>query len=393
VKAKRRVVPGAPKPQRTPTIRRVRPAIRPVGSKPVVPSSPGAPPSSAASASSSSSPAPSSPAPSSPVVDAIGGRPVSLEVDLGRGLVLANPVIAASGPFGYGVEVAELVDLARLGGLVTRGTTLKPRAGNAGPRTAEVAAGLLVGVGLQNPGIDAVLERYAPAWARWRVPVIVNLCGESSGDLVDIVRRLEGVPGVAGVELNLSCTNARGGGVAFGLDAEASRSLVSAVRRATDLPLIAKVTAAAADVRAVARACEEAGADAISAINTLPGLALAADRTGPALGSVYGGICGPALKPVALRVVFEVAQAVDVPVIGIGGVATIDDVLDLLAVGAAAVGVGVAAFADPMLPVRLADELADACRARGVGDVADLVGTAQPKRLSPPSTRGAEYAR
>jgi dihydroorotate dehydrogenase (NAD+) catalytic subunit len=346
-------------------------------------------PSSSAAAPSSSSTASSSAA----AVDAIGGRPVSLEVDLGRGLVLANPVIAASGPFGYGVEVAELVDLARLGGLVTRGTTLKPRAGNAGPRTAEVAAGLLVGVGPQNPGIDAVLERYAPAWARWTVPVIVNLCGESSGDLVDLVRRLEGVPGIAGVELNLSCANARGGEVAFGLDAEASRSLVSAVRRATDLPLFAKLTAAAADVRAVARACEEAGADAISAINTLPGLAVAADRTGPALGSVYGGICGPALKPVALRVVFEVAQAVDVPVIGIGGVATIDDVLDLLAVGAVAVGVGVAALADPMLPVRLADELADACRARGVARVADLTGTALPRRSSPPSTRGAEYAR
>ncbi|MEW6223043.1 MAG: dihydroorotate dehydrogenase [Chloroflexota bacterium] len=341
---------------------------------------------------STTSSAASSPAPSS-VVDAIGGRPVSLEVDLGRGLVLANPVIAASGPLGYGTEVAELVDLARLGGLVTRGTTIKPRSGNAAPRTTEIAAGLLVGVGLQNPGIEAVLERYAPAWARWTVPVIVNLCGESSGDLVDMVRRLEGVPGIAGVELNLSCPNARGGGVAFGLDAEATRSLVAAVRRATDLPLIAKLTAAAADVRAVARACEEAGADAISAINTLPGLAVAADLAGPALGSVYGGISGPALKPVALRVVFEVAQAVDVPVIGIGGVATIDDVLDLLAVGAAAVGVGVAALADPMLPVRLADELADACRARGVTQVADLVGTALPRRPSPPSTRGAEYAR
>ncbi len=380
MKARRRVVPGAPRPQRTPTVRRIKPAIRPVTQKPASSAAPSASPSAV-------------PAPSSSVVDAIGGRPVSLEVALGRGLVLANPVIAASGPFGYGTEVAELVDLARLGGLVTRGTTLKPRAGNAGPRMAGVAAGLLVGVGLQNPGIDAVLERYAPAWARWTVPVIVNLCGESSGDLVDMVRRLEGVPGVAGVELNLSCANARGGGAAFGLDAEASRSLVAAVRRATDLPLIAKLTAAAADVRAVARACEEAGADAISAINTLPGLAVAADRSGPALGSVYGGICGPALKPVALRVVFEVAQAVDVPVIGIGGVATIDDVLDLLAVGAAAVGVGVAGLADPMLPVRLADELADACRARGLTHAADLVGTALPRRPSPPSTRGAEYAR
>ena len=168
---------------------------------------------------------------------------------------------------------------------------------------------------------------------------------------------------------------------------------VAAVRRATELPVIAKLTAAAGDVRAVARAAEEAGADAISAINTLPGLAVAADRRAPALGSTYGGVCGPALKPVALRVVYEVAQAVDIPVIGIGGVATLDDVLDLLAVGAVAVGVGVAALADPMLPVRLADELADACRARGLDDVAALVGTALPARPGPPSTRGAEYAR
>ena len=374
MKARRKVVPGPPTPKRTPTVRRIKPAIRPVAARQ---------PASPATTASVSAPA----------VDAIGGHPVALEVDLGRGLVLANPVIAAAGPYGYGVEVADLVDLARLGGLVTRGTTLKPRSGNAGPRTAEVAAGLLVGVGLQNPGIEAVLERYASTWAKWPVPVILNLCGESSGDVVDMVRRLEGAPGVAGVELNLSCGGARAGATAFGLDAESSRSLVSAVRRATDLPVIAKLTAAAADVRAVARACEEAGADAISAINTLPGLAVAADRTGPALGSVYGGICGPALKPIALRVVFEVAQAVDVPVIGIGGVATIDDVLDLLAVGATAVGVGVAALADPMLPVRLADELADACRARGATSVADLVGTALPRRASPPSTRGAEYAR
>ena len=257
-------------------------------------------------------------------------------MDLGRGLVLANPVLAASGPYGYGVEVAELVDLPRLGGLVTRGTSLKPRGGQAAPRTAEVPAGLLVGVGLQHAGLEQVLERYAGTWARWPVPVIVNLCGESASELGDAARLLDGVPGVAGVEVNLSCG---GGARVFGLDASAAASAIGAVRRATELPVIAKLTAAAGDVRAVAKAVEDAGADAISAINTLPGLAVAADRSGPALGSVYGGISGPALKPVALRVVFEVAQAVDVPVIGIGGVATIDDVLDLLAVGAVAVGV------------------------------------------------------
>jgi dihydroorotate dehydrogenase (NAD+) catalytic subunit len=386
VKPKRRAVPGV-RSRRTPTVRRIRPAITPVpppGPTPGVvrPSAGGAP-------DPRSDPSRAAP---SPAVDALGGRPVRFEVDLGRGLVLPNPVVVASGPFGYGVEVADLVDLARLGGIVTRGTSLKPRSGHGPPRTAEAPAGILWGVGIQNPGIDQVLERYATTWARWPVPVILNLCGESQAELADGARRLEGVPGIAGVEVNLSCPNGPRGS-SFGLDASTAAGAVTAVRRACDLPLIAKLTAAAPDVRAVARACEDAGADAISAINTLPGLLLGADRRGPALGSRYGGLSGPALKPVALRVVFEVAQAVDVPVIGIGGVAGIDDVLDLLAVGAVAVGVGVAALADPMLPVRLADELADACRAAGVGDVAELVGTALPATTATASTRGAEYAR
>jgi len=237
-----------------------------------------------------------------------------------------------------------------------------------------------------------VLERYAAAWARWPIPVILNLGGDSVTDLGEAARRLEGVPGVAAVELNLSCGNGARG-VAFGLDPSSAGAAVAAVRRGCDLPLIAKLTAAAGDVRAIARACEDAGADALSAINTLPGLTLAADRRGPALGSGYGGIAGPALRPVALRVVYEVAQSVEIPVIGVGGVATIDDVLDLLAVGASAVGVASAALADPMLPVRLADELADACRAAGATDVGALVGTALPARPAPPSTRGAEFAR
>jgi len=312
-------------------------------------------------------------------------------VDVGRGLVLANPVLAASGSMGYGVELADAVDLARLGGLVTRGTTLKPRGGHPAPRTADIPAGLLLGIGLQNPGIESVLERYAPAWARWSMPVIVNLCGESAGDIAEMARRLEGVPGIAGIELNLSCANGSRG--AFGLDEGASGSLVTAVRRATDLPLVAKLTAAASDVRAIARAVEDAGADAISAINTMPGLALSPDRSGPALGSGYGGVCGPALKPHGLRVVWEVAQVVEIPVIGMGGVSGIDDVLDYLAAGASAVGVGVAALAVPMLPVRLADELADACRARGLTSVPSLVGTALPPKPFLPSTRGAEYGR
>ena len=381
MKARRRVGPDG-RSTRTPTVRRIKPAIVAVSRRTPAPGRPVA----AAST-------PHAVQPGSPALDALGGHPVDLAVDLGRGLVIANPLLAAAGPFGYGVEVADLVDLARLGAMVTRSTTLKARFGRPAPRTADLPAGILLGIGLQNPGIDSVLERYATTWARWPVPVILSICVESAAEAGEVLRRLEGTAGVAGIELNLSGPGPARGGTAFGLDADAAGSLVAAARRATDLPLIAKLTAAAGDIRVVARAVEDAGADAISAINTLPGLAISADRRGPALGSGYGGIAGPALKPVALRVVWEIAQVVDIPIIGIGGVTVLDDVLDLLAAGASAVGVGSAALADPMLPVRLADELADACRARGVARVADLVGTALPARTAPPSTRGAEYGR
>ena len=402
MKARRKGVAANSK--RTPTVRRIRPAITPVSrpNRPGLLSPPGgrpgpsspSPSSPAASASSSAVSASSTSAQAgSPALDALGGRPVDLAVDLGRGLVLPNPVTVASGPFGYGVEVVDLADLPRLGGLVTRSTSLKPRSGQPAPRMAEVAAGLLLGMGPQNPGLEAVLDRYAGVWARWDVPVILSLCADSAGELGEAVRRLEGEAGIAGLEINLSCGGGGRGGVIPGLDADAAASYVAAARRGTDLPVIAKLTAQAPDVRAVARSVEDAGADAISAINTLPGLVPSADRSGPALGSVYGGLCGPAIRPIALRVVWEVAQAVDVPVIGVGGVASVDDVLDFLAVGASAVGVGVAALADPMLPVRLADELADACRALGVSAVGDLVGTALPARPGPASTRGAEWAR
>jgi dihydroorotate dehydrogenase (NAD+) catalytic subunit len=387
VKARRKGVAANSK--RTPTVRRVRPAIAPLARSRTLPSAAGQ---AGAVRTGPATPAAGTPGPASPALDALGGRPVDLAVDLGRGLLLPNPVIAASGPFGYGVEVADLVDLPRLGGIVTRSTSLKPRSGHPAPRVAEIPAGLLVGVGPQNPGLDMVLERYAEVWARWPAPVILSLCADTAGELGEAVRRIDGVPGIAGLELNLSCGSGRGGGVP-GLDPDVAGSYVAAARRDTDLPVIAKLTAAAGDVRAVARSVEDAGADAIAAINTLPGFLPAADRRGPALGADYGGICGPALRPVALRVVWEVAQAVGVPIIGVGGVASAGDVLDFLAVGASAVGVGVAALADPMLPVRLADELADACRERGLAAVGDLVGTALPGRSAAPSTRGAEYAR
>jgi dihydroorotate dehydrogenase (NAD+) catalytic subunit len=250
---------------------------------------------------------------------------------------------------------------------------------------------MLNSIGLQNPGVDAVIERYGPIWQGWQVPVIVNVAGESIEDYVEVVRRLDGVPGVAGIELNISCPNVGKGGLQFAIDRDAARAVTAAVRRATELPLLVKLSPNVADVRPIAKAIEEAGADALTAINTLSGLAVSADRTRAFLGNTYGGLSGPAIKPVALRIVYEVAQVVEIPIVAIGGVTELADVLDFLAVGAAAVQVGTAIFADPELPVRLGDELRAECLRRGLTSYRPLVGTALPNRASAASAKGVEY--
>jgi dihydroorotate dehydrogenase (NAD+) catalytic subunit len=329
-------------------------------------------------------------------VDEAPGAPpkpttVDLSVDLGRGLVLPNPILVASGTFGYGIEYGDVVEVDRLGGICCKGTTLKPRIGNVTPRVTETPGGMLNSIGLQNPGVDAVVEKYAATWAGWKAPVIVNVAGESVADYVEVVRRLEGVPGVAGIELNISCPNVGRGGLQFAIDAGAAGEVTAAVRRATDLPLLVKLSPNVADVRPIARAIADAGADALTAINTLSGIAISPARTKPLLGNIYGGLSGPAIKPVALRIVYEVSQIVDIPVVAIGGVTELADVLDFLAVGAVAVQVGTAIFADPTLPVRLVDELEGECRRRGLATHRDLIGTALPKKPGAPSSKGVEY--
>jgi dihydroorotate dehydrogenase (NAD+) catalytic subunit len=328
---------------------------------------------------------------------AVAARPettaaeVDLSVDLGRGLVLRNPLLVASGTFGYGIEYGDVVDIQRLGAICCKGTTLRPRIGNPTPRVTETPGGMLNSIGLQNPGVDAVIEKYARTWAGWKVPVIVNVAGESVRDYVEVTRRLEGVPGIAGIELNISCPNVGQGGLQFAIDAGAAAEVTAAVRRATDLPLLVKLSPNVADIRPIARAIADAGADALTAINTLSGIAVAPGRHKPLLGNIYGGLSGPAVKPVALRVVYEAAQAVKIPVVAIGGVTELADVLDFLAVGAVAVQVGTAIFADPTLPVRLVDELAVECRRVGVRTHLEFVGTALPKRAGAPSAKGVEY--
>jgi dihydroorotate dehydrogenase (NAD+) catalytic subunit len=305
--------------------------------------------------------------------------------------VLANPILVASGTFGYGVEYGDVVEVQRLGAICCKGTTLRPRIGNPTPRVTETPGGMLNSIGLQNPGVDAVIEKYASTWSAWKVPVIVNAAGESIADFAEVARRLDGVPGVAGIELNISCPNVGKGGIQFAIDAEAAGAVTAAVRRATDLPLLVKLSPNVADIRPIARAIEDAGADALTAINTLSGIAVAPGRRRPLLGNVYGGLSGPAVKPVALRIVYEASQAVDIPVVAIGGVTELADVLDYLAVGAVAVQVGTAIFADPTLPVRLVDQLADECRVRGLSSYAPLIGTALPKKAGAPSAKGVEY--
>jgi dihydroorotate dehydrogenase (NAD+) catalytic subunit len=327
---------------------------------------------------------------------------VELAIDLAPArpgeLVLRNPILVASGTFGYGVEYSDVVEVGRLGAICCKGTTLKPRFGNEPPRVTETPAGMLNSIGLQNPGVDAVIEKYAALWASWSVPVIVNVAGESIEDYVTVVRRLDGVPGVAGIELNISCPNVGKGGLQFAVDKDAAGAVTAAVRRATDLPLMVKLSPNVADVRAIARAIEDGGADSISAINTLSGMAMDRTRRRPLLGNTYGGLSGPAIKPVALRVVYEVAQVVRIPIVAIGGVADLDDVLDFLMAGASAIQVGTALFADPGLPIRLIDELAEWCAVRGMASYRELIGTALPPGKGGaghgkdrPSVKGVEY--
>jgi dihydroorotate dehydrogenase (NAD+) catalytic subunit len=375
VKARRRVVTSGTAPaKRRPTVRRVKPAILPATRR-IVPAAAAAVASSHAGNGAGSG------------IE----QPVDLSVDLGRGLRLANPILVASGTFGYGVEYGDVVDVQRLGAICCKGTTLRPRVGNPTPRVTETPGGMLNSIGLQNPGVDAVIDKYASTWASWRVPIIVNVAGESIADFTEVARRLDGVPGIAGIELNISCPNVGKGGIQFAIDAEAAGAVTAAVRRATELPLLVKLSPNVADVRPIARAIADAGADALTAINTLSGIAVAAGRERPLLGNIYGGLSGPAIKPVALRIVYEVSQVVDIPVVAIGGVTELADVLDYLAVGAVAVQVGTAIFADPTLPARLVDELAAECRHRGLDRHVSLIGTALPKRAGPPSSKGVEY--
>jgi len=290
-------------------------------------------------------------------------------------LTLRNPLIAASGCFGYGLEYADMVDLASLGGVAVKGLFLKERDGHPPPRIVETPAGMLNAIGLQGIGIHRFLREKMPELRARRAVVIVNICGSTLDEYVELAGILSDEEGVAALELNISCPNVKEGGLTFGCNPEATFAVVSAVRRVTRLPVIPKLTPNVTDVAAFARASADAGADAVSLVNTFLAMAIDVETRRPKLSNIVGGLSGPAIRPIAVRMVYECARAVKIPVIGIGGIATARDVLEFMIAGATAVQVGTASFVDPFIWAKLIDGIREYMERHRLTRVADLVGT------------------
>jgi dihydroorotate dehydrogenase (NAD+) catalytic subunit len=291
-----------------------------------------------------------------------------------KGLMLANPVMTASGTFGWGTEYEHPFDIENLGAIVCKGTTLKPREGNPQPRIAETPCGVLNSIGLQNIGVEAVLKEKAPVWAGWRVPVIVNIVGETVEEYGRLASMLDGVAGISGLEVNIGCPNIEAGGAEFGANPGPAAEVTAVVKRATSLPVMVKLTPDTGDIAEVAKAVEKAGADAISLINTLRGMVIDIARRRPLLGSIYGGLSGPAIKPIALHMVYSVAGAVDIPVVGMGGITTSSDALEFIMAGASAIEVGTANFTNPNAPLEILEGIKQFMKKEGVSDINELIG-------------------
>jgi len=289
--------------------------------------------------------------------------PTKLSVELApkhqKGLLLANPVMTASGTCGYGTEYSHLFDIQKLGAMVCKGTTLEPRDGNPQPRIAETACGILNSIGLQNIGVNALIRDKAPVWAGWQVPVIVNIAGETIADYAQLAGKLEGV------------------GAEFGTNPKSAADVTAAVKAATSLPVLVKLTPNTDDIARVARAVAGAGADAISLINTIKGMAIDTTRRRPLLGNITGGLSGPAIKPVALYMVYEVAGAVEIPVIGCGGIATAGDAIEFIMAGASAVQVGTASLTSPQAPIEVLEGIESFMAREGIENIAELIGVAR----------------
>ncbi|HQF83587.1 MAG TPA: dihydroorotate dehydrogenase [Smithellaceae bacterium] len=291
------------------------------------------------------------------------------------GLQMKNPVITASGTFGYGEEYADYIDLNLLGGISVKGLSLAPRAGNPPPRIMETTGGMLNSVGLQNIGVDAFIEEKIPFLRKFDVAVIANIYGESYADYAAVAAKLDGVPGVHALEVNISCPNVQKGGLSFGADPRAAAEVTRRVRAKNSLPLIVKLTPNVTDITVIARAVEQAGADAVSLINTLTGMSIDLDTREPHLKSITGGLSGPAIKPVALRMVWQVARQVKIPVIGMGGIMTARDALEFMVAGASAVQVGTASFVNPRSGVEIIDGMQGYMKKNRIKKITDIVGT------------------
>ncbi|MFW6239489.1 MAG: dihydroorotate dehydrogenase [Thermodesulfobacteriota bacterium] len=300
------------------------------------------------------------------------------------GLTLRNPVMTASGTFGYGREYAQLIDLNRLGAIVVKGLSLKPTPGNPPPRVAETPSGMLNAIGLENVGLDAFLQNKLPFLRTLQTPTVVNIYGETEAEYAELAERLDAVGGIAALEVNISCPNVKAGGVAFGVAPAAAGALVAAVRKRTRLPLMVKLSPNVADVTEIARAVEDAGADMISLINTLAGMAIDVRTRRSRIANQTGGLSGPAIRPVALRMVWQVARAATVPVVGLGGIMTASDALEFLIAGASAIQVGTANFVNPQAPLEIIDGIAAYMAEHGLARLSELVGSLEPQPVSAP---------
>lgn len=298
-----------------------------------------------------------------------------------RGLLLSSPVIAASGTFGYGTEYTGAIDIQGLGAIISKGITLSPRDGNPQPRLVETAAGLLNSIGLENIGVEALTRDKAPLWAEWQVPVIVNISGESVDEYAQLATLLDGVEGVSGIEINISCPNLSFGGMGFGTSPRMAAGVISAVRARTGLPLLAKLTPNVTDIVEIARAVAEAGADSLTIANTFNGMAIDTISRRPTLGNISGGLSGPAIKPLTLYLVYRVAQEVEVPIIGCGGIASASDALEFIMAGASAIQVGTATFTNPRSLLDIQGGIKQFMERMGIRELEELIGAAHIKSI------------
>lgn len=300
-----------------------------------------------------------------------------LSVEL-PGLQLKNPIMPASGCFGFGKEYGNLYDLSQLGAIMIKATTLETRFGNPTPRVAETAAGMLNAIGLQNPGLQGVMDNELPWLEQFDVPIIANVAGTETADYVEVAQKISSAPNVKALELNISCPNVKCGGITFGTDPQQAYDLTAAVKKVSEVPVYVKLSPNVTDIKEIAKAVEAAGADGITMINTLVGMRLDQKTGRPIIANVTGGLSGPAVKPVAIRMVYEVSQVVNIPIIGMGGVANVDDVIDFLSAGASAVAVGTANFVDPFICPTIINDLPAKLDELEIDHISELVGRSHP---------------